>query len=88
MATIEEIAQAEKEYADVTARSGCVEFVDKSLNVCCTAIAILQERLHEMGYPVSSPITPPKKEACLSGLHGSNRIQDLKFLPCSNESGP
>lgn len=61
MATIEEIAQAERQYVDVTARSGGVEFVDKSLNVCCNAIAMLQERLHEMGYPVSSLVTPPRK---------------------------
>lgn len=61
MATIEEIVRAEKEFADVTARSDCVEFVDKSLTVCCDAIAMLQERLHEMGYPVSSLVTPPKK---------------------------
>lgn len=33
MATINEIAQAEKGYADATARSGCVEFVYKSLSV-------------------------------------------------------
>ena len=61
MATIEEIARAEKQYADVTARSECVEFIDKSLHVCCNAIEILEERLHEMGYPVSSLVTPPKR---------------------------
>ena len=44
MATIKEIARAEEEYAEVTARSGCVEFVDKSLNVCCNAIAILHHK--------------------------------------------
>ncbi len=60
MATIDEIAQAERRYSDITAHSGCVEFVDKSLNGCCNAIAILQERLNEIGYPVSSLVTPPK----------------------------
>lgn len=61
MATIEEIAQAGKQYSDATARPECVEFVDNSLHVCCHAIAILEERLHEIGYPVSSLVTPPKK---------------------------
>ena len=61
MATIEEIAQAEKQYADVTSRADCVEFVDKSLQVCCHAIAMLQERLNAIGYPVPALVTPPKK---------------------------
>lgn len=41
MAAIEEIAQAEKRYVDVTARSECVEFIDKSLSV--------KERLIDIG---------------------------------------
>lgn len=61
MATIEEIAQAGNNYSDQTASSGSVEFVDRSLNVCCNAIAILQERLHEIGYPVTSLVTPAKR---------------------------
>lgn len=74
MATIEEITQAERQYADVTARSGGVEFVDKSLHVCGHAIAILQERLHVMAYLRTSIL----KCAGFPGLLGNKAFEPIR----------
>jgi hypothetical protein len=61
MATLDRIALASKQYIEAAAKSDFVDYVDSTLRYCCKAVEILQERLREIGYPVSRLITPPPK---------------------------
>jgi hypothetical protein len=60
MATLDEINRASKHYSDRSATSNAAKIADAALNTCLHAVELLQGRLAEMGYPVSSLVTRPK----------------------------
>ncbi len=60
MATIDAIISASKQYRDRLATSNAGEVADAALSTCLQAVELLEVRLRELGYPVSSVITPPK----------------------------
>lgn len=60
MATLDEINRAAKQYSAGLANSNATIIADDALKNCLHVVELLQGRLTEMGYPVSSLITRPK----------------------------